>query len=189
MSEEQAADDPLSELLARHRAGDEAALARATAIAYAELKRIARRQLGREGAPATLGATDVLHEACARLLGDRVSIGDRNHFFALAARLMRNVLVDHARARQRLKRGAGEERVMLTTSVPGTTGPDLDLLALDAALERLALLDPRKVEVLEMHYFGGLTYDAMAAATNTSPATVDRDLRFAKAWLERELGA
>jgi RNA polymerase sigma factor (TIGR02999 family) len=178
----------LTQLLAQHRAGDAQALPRATALAYAELKRLAERHLRRDGR-STLAATDVLHEACLRLLGERVSVADRAHFFALASRIMRNVLVDYARSRQRLKRGAGDAHVTITTGIADQRAPDVDVLALDEALSRLAELDPRKCQVLEMHYFGGLTYDEMAHATGTSPATVDRDLRFAKAWLERELAA
>lgn len=178
----------LTQLLERHRAGDARALPQATALAYAELKRLAERHLRRDGG-STLAATDVLHEACLRLLGERVSVSDRSHFFALASRIMRNILVDYARSRQRLKRGAGEACVTITTNIEDTRAPDVEVLALDEALSRLSELDPRKCQVLEMHYFGGLTYDEMAAATGTSAATVDRDLRFAKAWLERELAA
>jgi RNA polymerase sigma factor (TIGR02999 family) len=133
-----------------------------------------------------LRATALVNEAYLRLAGSELEFNDRVHFFAVAAKLLRQILVDHARTQNRQKRGAGvqkltlDESIMVAAAQPG-------LVELDDALQRLAANDPRKSEVVELIYFGGLTYDETAAALGISQATVHRELRMAKAWLYTEL--
>ena len=180
--------ESLTVLLERHRAGDAAAMDAVWPIVYAELKRIAQRQIGAESAM-TLTPTDLLHEACIKLFGADVPIASRRHLFALAARVMRNVLVDHARAKRSLKRGEGKAPVTLTGELLGEDRHPVDVLALEQALEKLAVIDVRKREMLELHVYGGLKYDELADVLGVSEATVHRDLRFAKAWVAKELAA
>jgi RNA polymerase sigma factor (TIGR02999 family) len=133
----------------------------------------------------TLQATAVVHEAFLRLVEGNVALQDRGHFFALASRLMRRVLVDHAKSRSRKKRNAAAgETPDVSANSPAM---DFDVIALDDALERLAQLEPRLAQVIELNYFGGLTYSQIAEALGASAATVDRDLRLARAWLLNEL--
>lgn len=176
----------VSALLVAWRSGDPQALDRLVPLVYAELHSLADRQLRRERPGHSLQTTALLHEAYLRLVGAEVKWEGRVHFFAVAAQIMRRVLVDHARARARDKRGGGAEPVTLDDGlVEGGSSPDV--LDLDEALERLSALDERKARAVELHYFGGLTYDEVAVAMEVSPATVHRDLRLAKAWLYREL--
>ena len=173
-------------LLHHWRAGDKAALERLTPMIYEDLRRIAARALRSERSGHTLQATALVHEAFARLVDADVAWQDRAHFFAIAARLMRRILTDYGRARQRDKRGGGMRPVTLHEA--GETPCETDrLVEIDDALERLARIDQRKSDVLVLHFFGGMTYDEMAEALGISPATVDRDLRLAKAWLANEL--
>ena len=181
-------DPSLTVLLERHRAGDAGAMDAVWPIVYAELKRIAQRQISGER-PMTLTPTDLLHEACVKIFGADVPIASRRHLFALAARVMRNVLVDHARAKKSLKRGEGHAAVTLTGELLGEDRQPVDVLALEQALERLAVIDVRKREMLELHVYGGLRYDELAEVLGVSEATVHRDLRFAKAWVAKELAA
>jgi RNA polymerase sigma-70 factor, ECF subfamily len=136
----------------------------------------------------TLQATAVVHEAFLRLVQANVALQDRGHFFALASRLMRRVLVDHAKSRSRIKRNAGIRD--LAAEATGETLPlaDFDVVALDDALEGLQQMEPRLAQVIELHYFGGLTYEQIAAALGNSAATVHRDIRLARAWLLNEIG-
>jgi RNA polymerase sigma factor (TIGR02999 family) len=133
----------------------------------------------------TLQATALVNEAYLRLIGAEIDWKDRAHFFAVAATTMRRILVDHARTKGRKKRAG--ERVSLEESVLVAPDREAELLAIDDALTELAGHDARAARVVELHYFGGLTYDEIAEALGVSAATVDRDLRFAKAWLYREL--
>ena len=181
-------DSNLTQLLRDWRAGDARALEHLTPMVYDALRRLGRNALRGENPGLTLQATEVVHEAFLQLMDAEVDFNDRSHFYALAARQMRRILVDHARARRRDKRGGKALRVTLNDADLAAAGPDLDLVDLDAALQRLSALDPRKAQVLELHFFGGLTYDEAAAALEVSPATIDRELRFAKAWVARELG-
>jgi len=158
-------------------------------LVYDELRVIATRLMRGERADHTLQATALVHEAYARLVDAQVDWRDRSHFFAIAARQMRRILVDHAKARGRVKRGGGDRPLTLDEAVAVSGDSNENLVELDEALERLAELDERKAKVVELHYFGGLTYDEAAEVLGISPATVDRDLRFAKAWLYRELGS
>ena len=180
----------VTRLLAAWRSGDESALEQLMPLVYHELRRRAELQLRREGEGHTLQTTALVHEAFLRLVGADVPWRDRAHFFSIAARTMRRVLVDHARALQRAKRGGAAIRVPLDPDFAEAAEPHeppVDVVALDEALERLAAVDARKARVVELHYFGGLNYDETAVAIGASPATVDRDLRLAKAWLRREL--
>jgi RNA polymerase sigma factor (TIGR02999 family) len=156
-------------------------------MVHSELRRLAARSLRAERAGHSLEPTDLAHEAFLRLFGASFELADRRHFFLLAARTMRRVLVDHARARRRQKRGSGEAAVTLDEALAPSPDRPEALLQLDEALERLSELDGRQGEAVELHYFGGLTYDEAGAVMGVSPATVKRELRSARAWLRREL--
>jgi RNA polymerase sigma factor (TIGR02999 family) len=177
----------VSQLLLAWRHGDAAALDRLLPLLYDELHAIARRQMQGERDDHTLQTTALIHEAYLRLVGADVAWEGRVHFLAIAARTMRRILVDHARARGRAKRGAGGEAVPFEDAAVASPDRPPDLVALDEAIARLSALDERKARVVELHYFGGLTYEETAAALGVSAATVDRELRLAKAWLYREL--
>jgi RNA polymerase sigma factor (TIGR02999 family) len=167
--------------------GDHAAFERLTPLVYDELRRRARHYLRGERPHHTLRPTALVHEAYLRLIRlDQVEWQDRAHFFALAARQMRRILVDSARARQNRKRGGGAVRVTFTESllVPRSSP---DLIALDEALDLLAGKDERKARVVELRFFGGLTNEEIGAALGISTDTVTRDWQMAKLWLRREL--
>jgi RNA polymerase sigma factor (TIGR02999 family) len=184
-----AADPPrVTELLVEWRRGDRSALDRLMPLVYAELRRLAGAYLKSERSGHTLEPTALVHEAYARLVDADVPWRDRVHFFAVAARTMRRILVDHARARQRAKRGGELIRVPLDEERAGT-GPELDILALDEALGQLRELDERKHRLVELRYFAGLTNKECAEVVGVSPATVKRELRTAKAWLSAEMRA
>lgn len=156
---------------------------------YDELHRIADRAMRKESPGHTLQPTLLVSEAFLRLVGERETQWQNSaHFFAIAAQAIRRILVDHARARQRLKRDFGL-RVTLDESVAAAPERELDLLALDGALSRLEAAAPRQARIVELRYFGGLEIDATAAALDISPATVKRDWTFARAFLLRELRA
>jgi len=154
---------------------------------YKELRALAKRHLRGERAGHTLQTTALAHEAYLRLVDDR-SLGDaeRTRFLALASQAMRRVLVDHARRRGAGKRGGGAERVTLA-DLPDERGKDVDLLALDAALDELARLDERKSRIVEMRFFGGLTVPEAAAALGVSAPTVEREWFHARAWLRARM--
>lgn len=177
-------------LLRRCTDGDTGALDRLMPLVYEELRRVAHRRLAGERTGHTLQTTALVHEAYARMAEADLPMQNRAHFFALAARTMRRILVDYARARLADKRGGGAQAVPLDdlTVELADGGEDAEILALHEALQALERQDERKARVIEAHIFGGLTYDETAAALGISPATVDRDLRLAKAWLARELG-
>lgn len=177
----------VSGLLLAWRRGDPGARDRLMPLVYDELRALARRQMHGERPDHTLQTTALVHEAYLRLCGADVTWDGRVHFLAVAAQVMRRILVDYARARGRAKRGGGAERVALDDARAAAPDRPPDLVALDEAIERLTTLDERKGRVIELHYFGGLTYDETAAALGISAATVDRELRLAKAWLYREL--
>ena len=174
-------------LLVRWSQGDHSVLEQLTPLIYGDLLRVARARLRREYGECTLEPTALVHEAYIRLVDVDVAWQDRVHFFAVSARLLRRILVDHAKANKRQKRGGGAETISLDEAIlvgPQTTG---GIVELDAALQRLAALDQRKSEIIELLCFGGLTYDEAAAALKISPATVHRELKMARAWLHREL--
>ena len=178
----------VSRLLLSWRDGDASALDRVIPLIYDQLHALAQRHLRGERPEHTLQTTAVIHEAYLRLVGADVAWEGRAHFMAVAAQTMRRILVDHARAKQRHKRGAGAERVDLDHVDVASPAAGAELVALDEALERLAALDERKARAVDLHYFGGFSYDETAEVLGISPATVHRELRLAKAWLYRELG-
>jgi RNA polymerase sigma factor (TIGR02999 family) len=178
-----------TQLLTEWRSGQPQALERLTPLVYDELRRLARSYMRTERGSHTLQATAVVHEAFLRLVQANVDLQDRQHFFALASRLMRRVLVDHAKARSRAKRDGGVRDESGGELAEITVPIDVDIVALDDALEGLVQLEPRLAQVIELHYFGGMTYDEIAAAVGASTATVHRDIRLAKAWLLNEIGA
>jgi RNA polymerase sigma factor (TIGR02999 family) len=178
-----------TQLLTEWRSGHPQALDRLTPLVYDELRRLARNYMRAERGSHTLQATAVVHEAFLRLIQANVALQDRAHFFALASRLMRRVLVDHAKSRSRMKRDFGVRDLLAEEDAGGMQPPtDFDVIALDDALEGLEQMEPRLAQVIELHYFGGMTYDQIAAAAGSSAATVHRDIRLARAWLLNEIG-
>jgi RNA polymerase sigma factor (TIGR02999 family) len=168
--------------------GDDAALEQLTPLVEAELRRLARADMARERRDHTLQATALVNEAFLRLTeARRVRWQDRAHFLGISARLMRRVLVDHARARGYRKRGGGAERVTLVESLVASPEVALDVVALDRALDTLAAVDVRKSRVVELRYFGGLSVEETAEVLHVSADTVKRDWRLAKLWLLHEL--
>jgi RNA polymerase sigma factor (TIGR02999 family) len=176
-----------TQLLTEWRSGHPQALERLTPLVYDELRRLARNYMRAERGSHTLQATAVVHEAFLRLIQANVALQDRGHFFALASRLMRRVLVDHAKSRSRIKRNAGARELIAEDMGETLPTADFDVVALDDALEGLQQMEPRLAQVIELHYFGGLTYDQIAEAVGTSAATVHRDIRLARAWLLNEI--
>jgi RNA polymerase sigma factor (TIGR02999 family) len=191
-SAESARPDDITALLKAHRSGDQAAMDRLVPIVYEELHRIAHRQLSGERDGGMLQTTGLVHEAYAKFAElDRIELNDRVHFFALAARLMRQVLIDAAKRRGALKRrgvkvtlGSREDRL----AEAGGLDPDA-LLDLDRALDRLADLSERQARVVECRFFAGMSVEDTAEALDVSVATVKRDWQLARAWLNRELRA
>ena len=178
----------ITALLHAHAVGDPAALDQLLPRVYDELRRIARNRLRREGREHTLAATELVHEAFLKLVPvERVDWRGRAHFYAIASRAMRNVLVDHAIRRGAAKRGGGAEAVTLEEQDGARDQPLDDLIALSAALRRLEQMDVRQARVVECRFFGGLSLDETAEALNISAATVSRDWTFARAWLHHEL--
>lgn len=180
----------VTDLLLAWRGGDESALSRLLPVVYDELHGIARRCMAGERAGATLQATGLVHEAFLRLLDvQRVDWQNRAHFLAMAARLMRRVLVDAARARQADKRGGERIRVTFDEALFPTQDQGTELVRLDDALAALATVDDRKSRVVELRFFGGLSLEETAEALGVSAKTVTRDWDFARAWLQREMSA
>jgi len=170
------------------RGGDEAALQKLLPLVHDELTRMARRYMANERPGRTLQATALVNEAFVRLVDlQRVNWQNRAHFMAMAARLMRRVLVDAARSRQADKRGGEMVRITFDEALVAGHEPGGDVLALDEALKALAALDDRKSRVVELRFFGGLSIEETAEAIGVSPKTVLRDWDFAKAWLQREM--
>jgi RNA polymerase sigma-70 factor (ECF subfamily) len=189
MPNREAALDEVSRLLRAWSDGDQTALEGLTPIVYTELRRLAHRYMKRERPGHSLQTTALVNEAYMRLVDyKRMQWQDRAHFLAVSAQLMRRILVEHAR-RQNLKRGAGVQHVPLEEAA--TVGGDraADLVALDDAMNALAQLDPRKVQVVEMRFFGGLTVEEIAEVLKVSPVTVRRDWSTAKVWLYGSLTA
>jgi RNA polymerase sigma-70 factor, ECF subfamily len=174
------------ELLRQWRQGDQSAYDRLFPLVYGELRRLARAQFRREHPGHSLQPTLLVHEVYLRLVRADVDWRDRTHFLSVAARVMRRILVEHARSKAAKKRGGNDLRVTLTDIASDGANP-VDVLMLDAALERLRELDSRQAEVVELCYFSGLTYPEIGDVLGISEATVDRDLRHARAWLRREL--
>jgi RNA polymerase sigma-70 factor (ECF subfamily) len=183
-----AAPGAVTQLLRAWSDGDEGALERLVPLVEAELRRLARRYMGRERRGHTLQVTALVNEAFLRLTdARRLRWQDRAHFLGISARLMRRVLVDHARARGYQKRGGGAQRVTLDEALLVSPEPAVDLVALDRALVALAGVDIRKSRVIELRFFGGLNVEETADVLHVSADTVKRDWRLAKLWLLREL--
>jgi RNA polymerase sigma factor (TIGR02999 family) len=181
--------EALSGLLERASRGDRQSIAELTPIVYQELRRLAANYLRRERPGQTLQATALVHEAYLRLLKDRQDRWqNRAHFCAIAANAMRQILIERARARHALKRGGARHKVTLDENLMPGPSTDVDVLALNEALERLAALDEQQARIVELRYFGGLTVEETAEALDMSPATVKRHWTVARAWLARELG-
>jgi RNA polymerase sigma-70 factor, ECF subfamily len=180
----------VSRLLAECSDGNQAAFNKLLPLVYDELHRLAAAYMSRERGNHTLQTTALVNEAYLRLV-DQKSAGwqDRAHFFAVAAKVMRQILIDHARGRARAKRGGGGQRVSLDEGAMLSEERAADLLALDEALRKLAGLDQRKSEVVELRFFGGLTVEETAEVLNVTPKTVTRDWTMARAWLYRELAS
>jgi len=178
----------VSQLLSDLRNGDQEALGRLMPLVYDELRRIASGYMKRERSGHTLQTTAIVNEAYVRLVGQKaVQWRDRTHFFAVAASVMRHLLVDHARARRRIRRGAGAHRISLDEVAIVSVQKSEEVLALDAALNKLDEIDPRKVKIVELRYFSGLSAKETADALDVSEITVKREWLKAKAWLYREL--
>lgn len=185
-------DEPngaITELLQHWAQGDRNALDAVIPAVYAELQRLARQQLRRERPDHTLRSAALVNEAYLRFLGlNPPRWESRTHFFAIAAQLMRQILVDHARRHRAAKRGGEFCRVSLEDDAGAKLGKaDMDVLALDDALHALAKIDPRQSQVVELRFFGGLSLAEISDALKISPATVERDWRIARAWLHREI--
>jgi RNA polymerase sigma factor (TIGR02999 family) len=188
-TEDPATHGDVSTLLRAWSGGDQGAIQALTPIVYDELHRLARHYMRRERSGHSLQATALVNEAYMRLADyTRMQWQDRAHFFAVSAQVMRRILVEHAR-RHNVKRGRGVQHVPLEDAVMVGGGEDAetDLVALDDALLALARIDPRKAQIVEMRFFGGLTVEETGAVLDVSPGTVKRDWRAAKAWLHREL--
>ena len=186
---EPSADGDVSALLRAWSDGDQSAILALTPIVYDELHHLGRHYMRRERPGHSLQATALVNEAYMRLADyTRMQWQDRAHFFAVSAQVMRRILVEHAR-RQNVKRGRGVQHVSLddVVVVDGGEDAETDLIALDEALIALARIDPRKVQIVEMRFFGGLTVEEIGEVLDVSTGTVKRDWRAAKAWLHREL--
>ena len=180
--------DSVTQLLDAIGKGDRRAATELAPLVYDELRKLARGYLHRERAEHTLQSTALVHEAYLRLIDQNVQWQSRAHFFGIAAQMMRRILVDHARARSAAKRGEGL-RVTLDEKMAIAEARDLDVIALDAALHRLAQQDEGQAKIVEMRFFAGLSIEETAEVLGISPATVKRDWAMAKAWLTREMNA
>jgi RNA polymerase sigma factor (TIGR02999 family) len=167
--------------------GDRNALDRLMPLVYDQLQKLARRHMRSENSGHTLRATELVHEAYLNLAGSNLSVKDRGHFYALASRVIRQILTNHGKAKRTNKRGAGASRVPLDEAV--IIGEDArdEVLEIHEALERLEVFDPRKARIVELVFFGGLEQDLAAQVMSISPSTLRRELRLAKAWLYHEL--
>jgi len=185
---ESSSESEVTLLLAQVAKGDEGAAAKLIPLVYNELRRLANSYMRREADYHTLQPTALVHEVFLKLIQQRsVDWKGRSHFFAIAAQMMRRILVDHARARLREKRGAGDRPIPLDDVFIFAPERSLELVKLDRSLERLAKLDDRQCKVVELRFFGGLTVEETAEALGVSPKTVKRDWSMAKAWLHGDL--
>ncbi len=183
------AQSEVTRLLAAARGGEREAVERLYALVYGELRGMAEAQLRRERSGHTLQPTALVNEAYLRLNPSKDAWENRRHFFGAASRAMRNILVDHARRRLADRRGAGLERVTLADLEVAVPETDLDIVALDEALEALSRDEPRLAEVVTMRVFVGMSIEDTAQALDLSPATVKRDWLFARAWLAERIGS
>lgn len=177
----------VTQLLVDWKNGDSTALAKLTPLVYAELRRLADYYLRKEAAGHTLQPTALVHEAYLRLVDQSLpDWKNHSHFFGVAAQLMRQILVDHARRRGAIKRDGGR-KVMLNENIAIGQGHSVDVIALDSALEELGRIDPRKTKIVELRFFAGLSVEETAQAIEASVATVHRELKMAETWLYRRL--
>lgn len=180
--------ESVTHLLIDWSGGSRTALDKLMPLVYDELRRIATRSLRRERSDHTLQATALVHEAYLKLIDQRqVRWQDRAHFFAVAAQVIRRILVDHARRRHAAKRGSGSSPVSLTDVALAAEAPEVDLVALDDLLQQLAARDSRQSHIVELRFFGGLTIEETAEVLRLSPATIKGEWRLARAWLYSEL--
>jgi len=186
--EQNSGDGDITRLLEQWQAGDELAAESLSELIYSNLHRLAVGHMRREQRQLTLQPTALVHEVMARLLEKPPACLDRTHLYALAARMMRNFLVNQAESRMRQKRGGAAVHVTLDEGRAPASSVDVDLLALNQSLESLGEIDPRKRDILEHYYFGGLTYPEIAHVTSLSRATVHRELRLARAFVGARLG-
>lgn len=177
----------VTKLLLDWSKGEQEALDQLIPIVHVELQKLARHYLRGERRGHTLQTSALVNEAYLRLIDQNVTWQNRAHFFGVAAQLMRRILVEYARNRNRFKRGGDQQKVSLTVAVETAWAEDADLIALDDALRSLAEIDPRQSRIVELRYFGGLTIEETAEAIGVSVATVEREWRVARAWLLREL--
>lgn len=177
----------VTRLLREWRSGDADAVEQLLPLVYDELRHVAARRMRSEADGHTMQPTELVHEAYQRLSGVQLALNDRAHFFALASETMRRVLVDHAKARTREKRGGVRVAVTLTEEIVGASERDEDIIELDRSLELLSTVDARKARIVELVYFAGLTQSEVADVLGISVATVERDLRAGKAWLATQL--
>ena len=183
-----AGKSPVTQLLHAWRSGDQSALERLTPLIYDDLREVARRSISRQRTGVTIQATSLVNETFLRLAnGTDIEWQDRAHFFAVAATMMRRILTDAARARSREKRGGGIEKVPYEEGAISAPEDDRSVIALDDALNLLSRTEPRKAQVVEMRFFGGMTNDEIAEVLTVSRDTVKRDWNFAKLWLAREI--
>ncbi len=177
----------ITSLLADWQGGDDDALERLAPHIYQELKRVAASYLHKEHSANTLQTTALVHEVYLRLNGVEMNFENRSHFFALAARMMRRILVDHARGKQSIKRGGGARQVTFDEAALVSADNAPNLLEIDSALSKLARFDPRMAKAIELRFFGGLSHAESAVALEISDTTLYEDLKLAKTWLRREL--
>lgn len=179
----------ITQLLIDWGKGDQAALERLMPLVYSELRRLASNYLRRERVEHTLQPTALVNEAYLKLVDQRnARWQNRAHFFGIAAQLMRRILVDHARQRQAVKRGGvDQQRLSITSAEAAVKQPEIDLLALNEALDELAQMDPQQSRIVELKFFGGLSIEETAEVLGISHATVERDWKLARAWLRRQL--
>ena len=182
------APESITELLLKWSGGDTTALEQLMPLVYDELRRLAVRYLRRERDNHSLQPTALVNEAYLRLVDQqKVEWQSRAQFYGLAARVMRNILVDHARSRQAAKRGGEQFRVSFDGDHQGSVNPEIEFLAVHEALERLATFDEQKARIVELRFFGGLSIEETAEVLGIGHATVERDWKLARAWLKREL--
>ncbi|MEM7083941.1 MAG: ECF-type sigma factor [Pseudomonadota bacterium] len=179
---------PLTELIKDWQSGSQSAFDQLAPKVYAELRLIAQRNMRREHPNHTLQATELVNEAFLKLAGLELDYSDRQHFFATATKIMRQLLVDYARAKHSLKRGGPVPDLTLNEQLLASTHHAPAILDLDLALDKLEAQDPRLATALEYIYFGGLTYDEAAAQLGVTRSALFEELKFAKAWLKREIG-
>jgi RNA polymerase sigma-70 factor (ECF subfamily) len=178
----------VSQMLRRWSAGDQSALDELMPLVYGELRRLGRISLPRQRSPTVLQPTALVHEAWLRLAGnERLSLENRHQFYALAAKLMRDILVDHLRRQQALKRGGSRVRIALEDADLAAPSRDVDFLVLDDAMTRLGHIKPRYTKIVELRYLAGLTIEETADVLKLSHATIEREWTFARTWLRREL--